>query len=166
MISSTFTALIINHYEARLSAISTVLFACVPMIMGTGGNAGSQVSVTVIRALAVDELTTKDILKVIWKELRASIILGLTLGIACFIKLLLIDNAILQISDYTPIRSIIISIALTLTIIVAKIVGAILPIFAKVCHLDPAVVANPFITTIIDVVSLIIYCSLAITILA
>ncbi len=166
MVSSTFTALIINNYESQLSAISSVLFACVPMIMGTGGNAGSQVSVTIIRSLAVNELTTKDLFKAVWKELRVSILLGITLGIACFAKLLLLDNLLFQISDYTPIRCLIISIALTLTIIIAKLVGCVLPLFAKKLHLDPAVVANPFITTIIDVVSLVVYCSLAVSILA
>jgi len=166
MISSTFTALIINNYESQLTAISSVLFACVPMIMGTGGNAGSQVSVTIIRSLAVNELTTKDLFKAIWKELRASILLGITLGLACFVKLIVLDNMIFQITDYTAIRCLVISIALVVTIIVAKLVGCILPLIAKKCHLDPAVVANPFITTIIDVVSLIVYCSLAVTILA
>ena len=165
MISATFTGLIINTFESRLNAISTVLFACVPMLMDTGGNSGSQASVTVIRALALGELTTADTWKVLWKELRASLLLSVTLGIACFAKLMLIDNLLFGFRDYTPLLCAVVSLALACTIVLAKIVGCMLPLLVKKCKLDPAAVASPFITTIVDAVSLIIFCGLAIVIL-
>jgi len=166
MISATFTGLILNSYESALSGISTALVACVPMIMDTGGNAGAQVSVTVIRALAIGELSTKDFLKVAWKEFRASILLGLSLAVVCFGKLMLIDNLLFGFAGYTPIRCFVVSIALMLTVVIAKFVGCMLPLLAKKCHLDPAVVASPFITTIVDATSLILYCMLAVSILS
>ena len=166
MVSATFTGLIINTFEARLNAISTVLFACVPMIMDTGGNAGSQASVTVIRSLALNELSTKDVFKVIWKEIRVSILIGITLGIACFGKLMLIDNLLFGYEGYTLFRSLIVSMALALTVVIAKFVGCSLPLLAKKVKLDPAVVASPFITTIVDALSLILYCLLAVAMLS
>ena len=166
MVSATFTGLIINTFEARLNAISTVLFACVPMIMDTGGNAGSQASVTVIRSLALNELSTKDVFKVMWKELRVSVLIGITLGVACFGKLMLIDNLLFGYEGYTLFRSLIVSLALALTVVIAKFVGCSLPLLAKKVKLDPAVVASPFITTIVDALSLILYCLLAVAMLA
>ena len=166
MVSATFTGLILNTYEARLSAISPVLFACVPMMMDTGGNAGSQASVTVIRSLALNELKTSDVLKVVWKEFRASLLLGLTLGAACFAKLMLIDNLLFGFEGYTPLLCSVVAAALSITVVVAKLVGCTLPLLAKKCRLDPAVVASPFITTIVDAISLIIYCNFAVAILA
>lgn len=166
MVSATFTGLILNTYEARLSQISTVLFACVPMMMDTGGNAGSQASVTVIRSLALDELKTSDVLKVVWKEFRASLLLGLTLGAACFAKLMLIDNLLFGFEGYNPLLCSVVAAALSITVVVAKLVGCTLPLLAKKCRLDPAVVASPFITTIVDAISLIIYCNFAVAILA
>lgn len=165
MVSATFTGLIINTYESTLNNISTVLFACIPMLMDSGGNAGSQASVTVIRSLALDEISFKDIMKVIWKEIRVAVMLAAVLAVACFAKLQLIDNLLFGFSGYTPIRSLVVSISLFCTICVAKLVGACLPLFAKKLKLDPAVVASPFITTIVDALSLIIYCKLAILIL-
>jgi len=166
MVSATFTGLILNTYEARLNAISAMLFACVPMIMDTGGNAGSQASVTVIRALALGELETRDILKVVWKEFRVSLLLGVTLAATCFCKLMLIDNLLFGFDGYTPARCAVVSVALMFTVTVAKLVGCMLPLIAKKCRLDPAVVASPFITTIVDAVSLVLYCSLAVAVLA
>ena len=165
MVSATFTGLILNTYEGKLALISTVLFACVPMIMDTGGNAGSQASVTVIRALALNELSTKDAFRVLWKETRASILLGLTLALACFGKLMLVDNLIFGYADYTPFTCFVVSLALACTVVVAKLVGCTLPLLAKKAKLDPAVVASPFITTVVDAVSLIVYCALAVTML-
>ncbi len=162
MLGSTFTGLILNSYEAQLS---TVLVACVPMIMGTGGNAGAQASVTVIRSLSIGEVETRDIWNVLWKELRASILLGLTLAVACFLKLIFVDGMLLGIEGYTWQVSMVVSLALFATMILAKLVGASLPILAKLCKLDPAVVANPFITTIVDAVSVILFCYLSIGIL-
>ncbi len=165
MVSATFTGLIINVFEGRLNAISPVLFACVPMLMDTGGNSGSQVSVTVIRALALGELTLKDTGKVLWKEIRASMLLSVTLGAACFIKLMLLDNMLFGYKDYTPLLCGIVSLALCCTVILAKLVGCLLPLLVKACKLDPAAVASPFITTIVDAVSLIIFCLLSVAIL-
>ena len=164
LISATFTGLIISAYESKLNAISTLLFACVPMMMGTGGNSGSQASVTVISGLATNELTLRDWLRITWKEFRVSILLGFTLAVACFVKLLLIDKLIFG-QPYTYMICFVVSLALFFTVVVAKIIGALLPILAKVLKLDPAVVASPFITTIVDAVSLILYCLLAIAIL-
>lgn len=165
MVSATFTGLIINTYEAKLNAISTVLFACVPMLMDTGGNAGAQASVTVIRALALGEIRTKDVFKVIWKEFRVSLLAAVCLGLACMAKLLLIDNLLFGYTGYTLVRCAVISVSLALTVIMAKLVGSMLPLFAKKVKLDPAVVASPFITTIVDAVSLMVYCTLAIAVL-
>jgi len=157
MVSATFTGLIINKYETTLSAL---LFACVPMLMDTGGNAGGQASVTIIRGLALGEVHPRDILKVIWKEIRVSILLGLVLSAVCFAKLYLLDGLAFG-NAYTWQICLTVSIALFVTIVIAKVIGCLMPILAKVCKLDPAVVASPFITTIVDILSLIIYCMIA-----
>ncbi len=162
MLGATFTGLILNNYEARLS---TYLVACVPMIMGTGGNSGSQASVTIIRALSLGEIQTRDVGKVLIKELCTALLLGITLAAACFVKLLLLDGMLLGIEGYTPLVCLVVSLALLGTVILAKLVGAALPILAKLCRLDPAVVANPFITTIVDAVSVVLFCYLSIGIL-
>ena len=166
MVSATFTGLIINSYESKLAAISTVLFACVPMLMDTGGNAGSQASVTVIRSLAIGDLEPKDVFKVIFKEFRVSILLGAVLAIACFAKLQLIDRLLFRFDGYDVVTSLVVSLAMFITIVLAKFVGCLLPLFAKKIKLDPAVVASPFITTIVDALSLIIYCTISIAILS
>ena len=108
----------------------------------------------------------KDIFKVLWKELRVSILLAISLGVVCFGKLMLLDNLLFGYKDYTAIRCLVVSISLAVTVIMAKLVGCILPLFAKKIKLDPAVVASPFITTIVDALSLLIYCSIAMAILA
>ncbi|MBQ4542171.1 MAG: magnesium transporter, partial [Clostridia bacterium] len=153
LISATFTGIIINVYESTLNSLSPLLFACVPMLMGTGGNSGSQASVTIIQSLATGEVELKDVLKVIWKEIRVAVIVAFVLAVACFGKLMLIDNLIFG-YDYTFKISFVVSLSLFATICIAKLVGAILPLLAKKIKLDPAVVANPFITTIVDVISL------------
>ena len=158
MLGATFTGLILNHYETNLEAY---LVACVPMIMGTGGNSGAQASVTVIRSLSLGEIETKDVGKVIFKELFTSLLLGVTLAVACCLKLVYIDGMLLGVEGYTWPVSLVVALALLCTVIVAKLVGAILPILAKLCRLDPAVVANPFITTIVDAVSVILFCYLS-----
>ncbi|MDY6023741.1 MAG: magnesium transporter [Candidatus Borkfalkiaceae bacterium] len=162
MVSATFTGLILNHYEAMLP---TVLIACVPMLMDTAGNAGGQSSVTIIRSLALNELSFKDFFKVVWKELRVSIICAVCLGAVCFLKLQLIDNLLFGFTDYTLLNSFVISLALSITVIMAKFIGCILPLFAKLIHLDPAVVASPFITTIVDALSLLVFVGLSIAVL-
>ena len=164
MISATFTGIIINSYEGRLNLISPLLFACIPMLMDTGGNAGSQASVTVIRSLALDELQTKDVFKVLWKEIRVSVLLAATLAAVCFAKLLLIDKLVFG-YDYKPMICLVVSLSLFATVVIAKLVGCFLPIIAKKIKLDPAVVASPFITTIVDALSLIVYCNVAIALL-
>ena len=165
MISATFTGLIINKNEETLNlpVIGIILTGCIPLLMDTGGNAGSQASVTIIRSLAIGDVKIKDIFKVIWKEFRVSILLGFTLVVACFAKLMLIDQLFKVENGYMV--AIVICITMFFTILLAKIIGCTLPIIAKCLKLDPAVVASPFITTIIDTISLSIYCALAITIL-
>ena len=129
--------------------------------MGSGGNAGGQTSVTIIRGLAVEEISLKDIFKILFKELRVSLLCGVVLGIATFAKMMLIDNLILKNYDVTPNIAIVVSFTLIVTIIVAKLVGCVLPLFAKRIGLDPAVMASPFITTIVDALSLLIYLGIA-----
>ena len=153
MISATFTGGIIAHFENAL-ATYVVLTAFIPMLMDTGGNAGSQASVSVIRSLSLDEIEYKDTLKVIWKELRVSLLCGLTLAAANFAKLMIIDRVGLEIS-------LIVCSTLVMTVMVAKLIGCSLPIAAKKIGFDPAVMASPFITTIVDACSLLIYFRIA-----
>lgn len=161
MISATFTGAIISSFENKL-AECIALVAFIPMLMGTGGNAGSQTSVSVIRALSLGDIEFKDILKVIWKEMRVATIVGIVLGAINFVKLYLVDHLWLQTFDTKVISSMLtICLTLVLVIIVAKLLGAVLPIVAKKCGLDPAVMASPLVTTILDAVSLLIYFGIA-----
>ena len=160
MISATFTGAIISGFEEKLT-VFPALIAFIPMLMDTGGNAGSQASVTIIRGLALHEVEFKDILKVLWKEVRVSVLLGLTLSVACFAKLMLIN----QLYDQLDI-AFVICFAMFITVVLAKVIGCTLPLLAKKCKLDPAVVASPFITTIVDALALIIYCNIALALLA
>ncbi len=164
MISSTFTGIIIAGYEERLAG-SLILTAFIPMLMGTGGNAGSQSSVTIIRSLSLDEIEFKDIFWVMFKECRVSILCGVILGAVNFGKILLVDGWMLQNDEINIWISLVVSITLVITIIVAKVIGCSLPMIAKKLHLDPAVMASPFITTIVDVVSLLVYFWIATSIL-
>ncbi|MBR3972008.1 MAG: magnesium transporter [Ruminococcus sp.] len=164
MISSTFTGIIIAGYEGRLAG-SLILTAFIPMLMGTGGNAGSQSSVTIIRSLSLDEIEFKDIFWVMFKECRVSILCGVILGVVNFGKIMLVDGWMLQNDEITTGIALVVSITLVITIIVAKIIGCSLPMIAKKLHLDPAVMASPFITTIVDVVSLLVYFWIATSIL-
>ena len=154
MISSTVSSAILAGFEAALPAV-LVLF--VPMIMGTGGNSGGQSSVTVTRAISLSELEFSDILRVLWKEMRVGVLCAVGVGVATFIKVLLIDGLLLgnQAIDLTI--SLVVAISLALTIITAKVIGAALPLLAKKVGLDPAVMASPLITTLVDAISLIIY---------
>ncbi len=149
MLSSTFTQLIITRFESALAATG-VLAAYIPMLMGTGGNSGSQSSVAVIRSLSLDEIDFSDVFKVQWKEVRTAVLCGITLAIANFIKLLLFDRVGVGIS-------LVVSAALAITVLCAKFVGCSLPIASKRLGFDPAVMASPFITTIVDSLSLLIY---------
>lgn len=159
MVSATFTGMIITSFETALAAQVT-LTAFIPMLMDTGGNSGSQASVTVIRGLSLGEIEFSDIFTVIWKELRVSILCGLSLAAAIFVKILLVDNLILG-QQITMLVAAVISITLFLSVIIAKLIGCTLPIFADKLGFDPAVMASPFITTIIDTVSLLVYFNLA-----
>ena len=162
MISATFTGAIISSFEARL-AQCIALVAFIPMLMGTGGNSGSQASVSVIRALSLGDVEFKDIFRVIWKELRVAVVSGIVLGVTNFIKLYLIDFLWLHTFDtgLEIVEMATICFTLVLIVIVAKILGAVLPIVAKKIGLDPAVMASPLVTTILDAVSLLIYFGIA-----
>ena len=156
MVSATFTGLIITNFEASL-AVVPVLTAYIPMLMDTGGNCGSQASVTVIRALSLDEVDFSDILSVIWKELRVALLCGAVLAIANFAKMMLVDRMLLGNTSLEPLVAAIVCLTLVCAVAVAKFVGCTLPLLAKKVGLDPAVMASPFITTIVDALSLLIY---------
>ncbi len=158
MILATLTSKIIGMYETALSAC-IVLNSFIPMIMGTGGNAGSQSSVTVIRGISLGEIRVRDAFRVAWKEMRAAIIIGATLAPITFLKVMYLDG--LYSEPDGVVISLVISATLVVTVLVAKLVGAVLPIFAKIVHLDPAVMASPFITAIVDALSLIVYFTIA-----
>ncbi len=160
MFSATFTGMIITSFEAALASC-VVLTAFMPMLMNTGGNSGSQSSVTVIRALSLGEIEYKDILKIIWKESRVSILCGVALSVLNFIKMWLFDLLLLQTSGLTILVIAVVSATLFFTVVIAKLVGCMLPVIAEKIGLDPAVMASPFITTIVDALSLIIYFSIA-----
>ena len=156
MVSATFTGLIINSFEGALAA-QVALTAFIPMLMGTGGNSGSQSSVTVIRALSLGELKFQDLGIVLWKEIRTSVLCGVALAVVCFVKIWLVDRMLFGNSDITLAVDLVVCLALCVTVIVAKIVGCLLPMAAKAMRLDPAVMASPFISTIVDALSLLVY---------
>ena len=156
MVSATFTGLIITAFEGALAA-QVALTAFIPMLMGTGGNSGSQSSVTVIRALSLDELKFSDIGRVLWKELRTSILCGIALAVVCFAKIWLVDRLLLGNTDITLMVDMVVCLTLAATVVCAKLVGCSLPMLAKVMRLDPAVMASPFISTIVDALSLLVY---------
>ena len=153
MVSATFTGMIINSFENALQ-VYVVLTAFIPMLMDTGGNSGSQASVTIIRGLSLGEIEYRDTLKVMWKEMRVALLCGVTLAAANFVKCLVVDRIAVPVA-------LVISLTLIATVFFAKIVGSLLPIAAKKIGFDPAVMASPFITTIVDAVSLLIYFNIA-----
>lgn len=157
MISATVTGKIITHYEAALGAY-VVLTSFIPMLMDTGGNAGGQASVTIIRGLSLDEIEWSDIFKVIWKEIRVAFICGATLAIAGFAKIMLFDHVTVTVAF-------VVCLTLLVTVVFAKVVGCSLPMIAQKIGFDPAVMASPFITTIVDALSLLIYFQFATRIL-
>lgn len=160
MLSATFTGIIISSFEDALSRV-VVLTAYIPMLMGTGGNSGSQSSVTVIRGLSLGEVDVKDILRVMWKEIRVSVLCGVSLAVACFFKIVILDGAVLHTAGVDKLVALVVALTLCATVICAKIIGCVLPIVAKMLKLDPAVMASPFITTIVDAVSLLVYFGVA-----
>ena len=155
MVSATFTGMIINSFETALAA-QAVLIAFIPMLMGTGGNSGSQSSVTVIRSLSLGELDFSDLLRVLWKEIRTAVICGVVLAVVCFVKICLVDVLLLG-NEISVEVNLVVCLALAVTVLVAKIIGGILPLLAKAVKLDPAVMASPFITSIVDALSLLVY---------
>ena len=158
MISATLTSKIIASYEVALAACAA-LTAFIPMIMGTGGNAGGQASVTIIRGLSLDEIRLRDTLLVVWKEMRVALLCGLTLAPFAFLKVMYLDGLY---AEPDGIRiSLIVSATLLFVVILAKLVGCLLPLIVKAVRLDPAVVANPFITTVVDALALFVYFALA-----
>ena len=156
MVSATFTGMIITSFEGALAA-QAALTAFIPMLMGTGGNSGSQSSVTIIRALSLDELRFDDLPRVIWKEIRTAVLCGVVLAAVCFVKIWLVDRLLLGNYQITLMVDAVVCLALLATVVAAKLVGAVLPIGAKVLGLDPAVMASPFITSIVDALSLLLY---------
>ena len=156
MVSATFTGMIITSFEDALAA-QVALTAFIPMLMGTGGNSGSQSSVTVIRALSLDELRLADVLRVIWKEIRTAVLCGVALSAVCYVKIWLVDGMLLGNPGITPGVNLVVCLALFATVLSAKVVGAVLPMGAKALKLDPAVMASPFITSIVDALSLLVY---------
>ncbi len=163
MFSSAFTGKIITSFEDALQN-ALVLTAYIPMLMGTGGNSGGQSSVTIIRALSLGEVYMKDIFKVIWKEARVALLCGITLAVGNFAKMMIFDGGDMGTLNIMAV-SLVVSLALVVSVLCAKIVGCVLPILVKRIGLDPAVMASPLITTIIDVLSLLLYFWFAMSIL-
>ena len=153
MISATVTGKIITHYEDALGTY-IVLTAFIPMLMDTGGNAGGQASVTIIRGLSLNEIEFHDMIKVIWKEIRVAAMCGITLAAANFVKIMLIDHVSVSVA-------LVVCLTLLLAVLFAKLVGCTLPMFAQKVGFDPAVMASPFITTIVDALSLLVYFGIA-----
>lgn len=164
MISATFTSMILNAFEDKLSAL-IVLTSFVPMLTGTSGNSGGQASAVIIRALSLKEIDFKDISKVIWKEFRVGVLCGITLAAVNFVKIWFVDRTLLGMSAITIQVDLVISLTLIIEIIFAKMVGCVFPILAEKMKLDPAVISSPFITTVMDALSLLIYFWLATMIL-
>ena len=157
MITATFTGMIITHYEDLLlsaGAIGVALTACIPILMGTGGNAGSQASTLMIRGLALGEVELKDIPRILWREIRVGVMLGAALGVVNFVRMFWLNGL-----DATT--ALVVAVSLFLTVVMAKMLGCTLPMLAKKIHLDPALMASPMITTLVDAGSLAIMFGLA-----
>ena len=164
MVSATFTGLIMTAFEDALAA-QIALSAFIPMLMGTGGNSGSQSSVTVIRGLSLNELDFSDIGIILWKEIRTALMCGVALAVVCFGKIWLVDHMMMGNENITLMVDLVVCCALCVTVVVAKMVGCLLPMAAKAVKLDPAVMASPFISTIVDALSLLVYFLFAKTLL-
>jgi len=160
MISATFTGMIITSFESAL-AVQVVLTAFIPMLMDTGGNSGSQSSVTIIRAISLGEIEFSDLPRVILKEIATALMCGVVLAIICFGKVMLVDRLLLGNPQVTVTIALIVSATMMCTVLVAKTIGCILPLCAKKLGFDPAVMASPFITTIVDALSLLVYFGIA-----
>ena len=156
MVSATFTGLIMTAFEDALAA-QIALSAFIPMLMGTGGNSGSQSSVTVIRGLSLGELEFSDIGEILVKEIFTALLCGISLAAVCFAKIWLVDRMLMGNTNITLMVDLVVCLALAVTVVLAKVVGCLLPMAAKAVKLDPAVMASPFITTIVDALSLLVY---------
>lgn len=160
MLSATLTSMVLTSFETSLAAC-TALTAFIPMLTGTGGNSGTQSSVAVIRALSLGEVEFVDTIRVIWKEIRVAVMCGVTLAACNFVKLLVVDRMLLGNSSVTVPVAAVICVTMVFTVLCAKTVGCVLPLLAEKIHLDPAVMASPFISTIVDVLTLLIYFQVA-----
>ncbi len=156
MLSATFTGIIITKFESALAAC-VVLTSFIPMLSGTGGNSGSQSSVAVIRALSLDEIDFSDLVAVVWKEIRVAVLCGVCLAAANFVKMMVVDRWLMHNPEVTPLVALVVCLTLVFTVLCAKVVGCTLPMAAEKLGIDPAVMASPFITTIVDALSLLIY---------
>lgn len=165
MLSATFTGIIITSFESALAAC-VVLTSFIPMLSGTGGNSGSQSSVAVIRALSLGEIEFSDMAAVVWKEIRVSVLCGLCLAVANFAKMMVVDRWLMRNPEVTPMVALVVCLTLVFTVLCAKVVGCTLPMAAEKIGIDPAVMASPFITTIVDALSLLIYFFFATQLLA
>ena len=160
MVSATFTGMIITGFESALAA-QVALTAFIPMLMDTGGNSGSQSSVTVIRAISLGELEFSDLPRVVWKEIQAAVMCGAALACACFVKIMLVDRLLMGNDSVTVLVAAVVCVTMAVTVLVAKVIGCTLPMIARRLGFDPAVMASPFITTIVDALSLLVYFGVA-----
>ncbi len=160
LVSATFTSLIISANTTLLTS-AAFLIACIPVLMDTGGNTGSQAAVSIIRSLSLDEIDFSDIYRVIWKEVRVGALCGLTLASASFVKIMLFDRLICGGEGITVMIALVVSLTILISVVFAKLIGCTLPIISKKLGFDPAIMSSPFITTIVDTVALLIYFAVA-----
>ena len=164
MVSATLTGIVITRFENSLAALPC-LTAFIPMLMDTGGNSGSQACVSIIRGISLNEIEFGDLFHVVWKEIRVAVLCGVCLAAACFGKIMLVDHLLLQNTSVTTTVALVVCISMAMTVFMAKVVGSVLPLLAKKIGLDPAVMASPLITTIVDFLSLMAYFSVAVALL-
>ena len=164
MVSATLTGLVITKFEDALGVLPC-LTAFIPMLMDTGGNSGSQACVSIIRGISLNEIEFGDLFHVVWKEIRVAVLCGVCLAAACFGKIMLVDHLLLQNTSVTTTVALVVCISMAMTVFMAKVVGSVLPLLAKKIGLDPAVMASPLITTIVDFLSLMAYFSVAVALL-
>ena len=164
MISATLTGYVITRFENALTFLPC-LTAFIPMLMDTGGNSGSQSSVTIIRSISLGEIEFRDLLRVMWKEIRVAVLCAVVLAVACFGKVMLVDHLLLGDDTVTTTVALVVSLSLAVTVCLAKLIGCTLPLLAKKIGFDPAVMASPLITTIVDFLSLLVYFRFAVAIL-
>ena len=160
MVSATLTGIVITRFENSLAALPC-LTAFIPMLMDTGGNSGSQACVSIIRGISLNEIEFRDLGRVVWKEIRVSVLCGVCLAIACFAKIIVVDMLLLKSESVTYLVAFVVCATMAVTVCLAKIVGSTLPLLAKKLGFDPAVMASPIITTIVDFLSLLVYFAFA-----